>query len=89
MFLDDRRLATIKRGAADPLADLDKLNTTRSAGGAEQVLRKLDMAEYFGALSEGGPGEEPEPDTGQRFRLEYREARLGRVRPSKPRKSPR
>ncbi|HUW69487.1 MAG TPA: protein kinase [bacterium] len=66
MFLDDRRLATIKRGAADPLADLENLNSTKSAGGAEQVLRKLDMAEYFGALSEG-ISMEPDSDSGQRF----------------------
>jgi len=66
MFLDDRRLATIRRGAADPLADLAKLNAARSAGGAEQVLRKLDMAEYFGALSEGGAAE-PDAYAAQRF----------------------
>jgi len=66
LFLDDRRLATIKRGAADPLADLEKLNSTRSAGGAEQVLRKLDMAEYFGALS-AGLSAESEPDSGRHF----------------------
>lgn len=66
MFLDDRRLATIRRGAADPLADLEKLNTARIAGGAEQVLRKLDMAEYFGALSDGGAAA-PEPSASLRF----------------------
>jgi len=66
LFLDDRRLATIKRGAADPLADLEKLNSTKAAGGAEQVLRKLDMAEYFGALS-AGLSAESEPDSGRHF----------------------
>lgn len=66
LFLDDRRLATIRRGAADPLADLEKLNTAKSAGGAEQVLRKLDMAEYFGALS-AGLSAESEPDSALYF----------------------
>lgn len=66
LFLDDRRLATIRRGAADPLADLEKLNATKSAGGAEQVLRKLDMAEYFGALS-AGLSAESEPDSALYF----------------------
>jgi serine/threonine protein kinase len=50
-FLDERRLASISSGARDPLAELERLNKQSSGHEAATVIRSLDMAEYFNALS--------------------------------------
>ncbi|MCX7024782.1 MAG: protein kinase [Spirochaetes bacterium] len=52
-FMDGRRMDSIRAGATDPLAYLEGLNKRRERPGAGHVVRTLDMAEYFRALSEG------------------------------------
>ncbi|HSV56517.1 MAG TPA: hypothetical protein VLH39_05345, partial [Magnetospirillaceae bacterium] len=53
IFVDERRQESIRRGRADPLADLEALNRGFARhGDAAQAVRSLDTADYFRALSE-------------------------------------
>ncbi len=53
-YLDERRARSLSMGGLDPLDDIERLNKGKPVTGAEEIVRRLDMAEYFRSLTRSG-----------------------------------
>jgi len=51
-YLDERRMETLRSGGADPTAELATLNKSSEKIGATEIIKSLDTADYFRAISE-------------------------------------